>query len=288
MVALIYLIAFLIVVFVVYLLVEIVFGGVQKGVLAEAHTVAGGDRQSRLQQALNPLGVPVQRYAPPSFLRSASADLYWAQMGGKWVGWNAIQFVALRVVAALGGLIGGLLMTQEPVMAAILAYAGWSYPSMSANGTARKIRRTFVSQLPEFVQLVSAQMSAGVSMDEAISRVSKSPGMVSGWMREVIRQAQGRDLFEQIQREAQESLLPELIGMSIQLTFIRRGTAQKELMGQLAMSIAADYIGGAEQRAEKLGSEMIVPMVLFYFVPFLAVILTVLLYPVLVNLFGGL
>ena len=87
-------------------------------------------------------------------------------------------------------------------------------------------------------------------------------------------------------REAQESLLPELIGMSIQLAFIKRGTAQKELMGQLAMSIAADYIGGAERRAEKLGSEMIIPMILFYFVPFLVVLLTVLMYPVMTNIFG--
>ena len=66
-------------------------------------------------------------------------------------------------------------------------------------------------------------------------------------MRKVLQMAQGRDLIEQMQREAQESQLPELIGMAVQLEFIRRGTAQQELMGQLATSIAADYIGNAEQ-----------------------------------------
>lgn len=287
MLALIYLVGFLVTAFIIYTLIEIVLIGAPKGALAEAHTIAGGNRQTRLQRALSPLGVPVQKYAPPVFLRIATADLYWAQMSGKWLGWNAVQFVALRLVAGLGGLVLGLLATQELLAAAILAFAAWSYPAMSANGTARKTRRVFISQLPEFIQLVSAQMSAGVSMEEAISRVSKSPGMVAGWMREVIRQAQGRDLVEQLQREAQETLMPELIGMSIQLAFIKRGTAQQELMGQLAMSIAADYIGGAERRAEKLGSEMIVPMILFYFVPFLVMLLTVLLYPVLTNLFGA-
>jgi Flp pilus assembly protein TadB len=287
MFGLVYLVGFLVTAFIIYLLVEVVFTGAPKGALADAHTMAGGNRTSRLQQALSPLGVPVRKYAPTIFLRKSAADLYWAQMMDKWIGWNAVQFVALRLVAGLGGFVFGLFTTQELLVSAILAFAGWSYPSMSVNGVARKARRVFVSQLPEFIQLVSAQMAAGVSMEESISRVSKSPGMVAGWMREVIRQAQGRDLIEQIQREAQESLMPELIGMSIQLAFIKKGTAQQELMGQLAMSIAADYIGGAERRAEKLGSEMIVPMILFYFVPFLVMLLTVLLYPVITNLFGG-
>lgn len=287
MIGLIYLIGFLVIAFIVYLLVEVVFGGAPKGALAEAHTMAGGNRGSRLQQALNPLGVPVQKYMPPAFLRAMSADLYWAQMAKKWLDWNAIQLVALRLVAGVGGFVLGMFMTQEIIVSLVLAYGGWAYPSMSANSAARKMRRLFVSQLPEFIQLISAQMAAGISMEESISRVSKSPGIVAGCMREVMRQSQGRDLVEQIQREAQESLLPELIGMSIQLAFIKRGTAQKELMGQLAMSIAADYIGGAERRAEKLGSEMIIPMILFYFVPFLVVLLTVLMYPVMTNIFGA-
>jgi hypothetical protein len=107
-------------------------------------------------------------------------------------------------------------------------------------------------------------------------------------MRMVIQQSLGRDLIEQIQREAQEALMPELIGMGVQLSFIDRGTAQQELMGQLATSIAAEYIGQAEARAEKLGSELVIPMVLFYFVPFLITIIVVIGYPVMIGLFGGL
>jgi len=74
----------------------------------------------------------------------------------------------------------------------------------------------------------------------------------------------------------------------VQLSFIKRGTAQQELMGQLAISIASEYIGQAEQRAEKLGSELVVPMVVFYFIPFLATIMVVIGYPVVIGLFGGL
>jgi Flp pilus assembly protein TadB len=151
-------------------------------------------------------------------------------------------------------------------------------------GVARRYRRQFISQLPEFVQLVSAQMSANVSMEEALRRTSQAQSLVGKWMRWVLQMAQGRDLIEQMQREAQESHLPELIGMSVQLEFIRRGTAQQELMGQLATSIAADYIGSAEQRAEKVGSELVIPMVVFYFLPFLVTLLAVIGWPIVQNL----
>ncbi len=286
MTGLIYLIGILVVLFIVYLTVEFVWNRVPAGALADAHQ---RDERSgtRLQSALSPLGAPVKKYAPPPVLRKVKADLYWAQMDGKWQGWNDVQFVALQAAAAVGGFVVGMMLTSALPMALMAGYFGWAYPGMSAGSAARHTRRKFVSQLPEFIQLVSAQMSAGISMEEAFVRVSKTPGLVGEWMRLVIRQSQGRNLIEQMQHEAQESLLPELIGMSVQLSFIRNGSARQELMSQMAMSIAAGYIGAAEQRAEKLGSEMIVPMVLFYFVPFMVTILTIIGYPVITGLFGG-
>ncbi|NCP86789.1 MAG: hypothetical protein CO094_08935 [Anaerolineae bacterium CG_4_9_14_3_um_filter_57_17] len=286
MTGLIYLVGILTTLFIVYLTVEFIWNRVPSGALVDAHQAAP-QAGSRLQSALTPLGVPVQKYAPPPMIRKVEADLYWAQMAGKWVGWNAVQFIALQVAAAVGGIVGGMILTSALPMALMAGYFGWSYPGMSAGGVARRTRRKFVSQLPEFIQLVSAQMSAGISMEEAFTRTAKTPGLVGEWMRMVIRQSQGRNLIEQMQREAQASLLPELIGMSVQLSFIRNGSARQELMSQMAMGIAAGYIGAAEQRAEKLGSEMIVPMVLFYFVPFMVTILTIVGYPVVIGLFGG-
>jgi Flp pilus assembly protein TadB len=237
---------------------------------------------------MSPLYSPVEKYAPPSFLRGIHANLYWAQMSGKWLDWNPVQFAALQVTAATAAVVVGMGLYGDLGLTVIAALLAWNLPGILVGGAARRARRTFLSQLPEFIQLVAAQMAANVSMEQAIRRVSKAPGLVGKWMRGVIQQAQGRDLVEQIQREGQESLMPELIGMGVQLGFIRRGTAQQELMGQLATSIAAEYIGQAEQRAEKLGSELVIPMVLFYFIPFLITILVVIGYPVIVGLFGGL
>ena len=254
------------------------------GRLAETLTPADGVVLTGWRRSLSVLDKPVSKWSPAGFVRKARADLYWAQLAGKWADWNEVQLISLRVAAAIGGVIVGTVVFGEPVLVLVVALIGFQYPAMAMGGIARRTRRQFTAQLPEYVQLVSAQMSANVSMEEALRRTSQAQSLAGKWMRKVLQMAQGRDLVEQMQREAQESQLPELIGMAVQLEFIRRGTAQQELMGQLATSIAADYIGNAEQRAEKIGSELVIPMVIFYFLPFLATLLVVIGWPIVSGL----
>ena len=256
------------------------------GRLAETLTPADGVVLTGWRRSLSVLDEPVSKWSPAGFVRKARADLYWAQLAGKWADWNEVQFISLRVAAAIGGVIVGTVVFGEPVLVLVVALIGFQYPAMAMGGIARRTRRQFTAQLPEYVQLVSAQMSANVSMEEGLRRTSQAQSLAGKWMRKVLQMAQGRDLVEQMQREAQESQLPELIGMAVQLEFIRRGTAQQELMGQLATSIAADYIGNAEQRAEKIGSELVIPMVIFYFLPFMVTLLIVIGWPIVQNLGG--
>src|SRR4030042_1762976 len=103
-------------------------------------------------------------------------------------------------------------------------------------------------------------------------------------MRNVLQMSQGQVIFTQLQKEAQASCLPDLIGLAVQLEFVRLGTAQQELMAQMASRIAAEYAAGAEQRAERVGAELVVPMVLFYFLPFIIIILALIGWPVLATL----
>jgi len=285
MTALIPLIAIGVFALVIYLILELV-PSAPTGRLAETLTPADGVILTGWRKSLSVLDKPVSRWTPAGFIRKVRADLYWAQIGDKWLGWNDIQFTSLRVAAAIAGFVTGTVVFAEPVLAIAIALLGFQYPAMAMGGNARRTRRQFTAQLPEYVQLVSAQMSANVSMEEALRRTSQAQSLAGKWMRRVLQMSQGRDLVEQMQREAQESQLPELIGMAVQLEFIRRGTAQQELMGQLATSIAADYIGNAEQRAEKIGSELVIPMVIFYFLPFMVTLLIVIGWPIVQNLGG--
>ena len=233
---------------------------------------------------LSRLDRPTARWAPGQILNRARADLYFAQLNEKWQGWDAVQFTSLRVAASLGALILGLLVYDNLALSLFAALVGWQIPQTLLGSTARRVRRQFQAQLPEFIQLVSAQMAAGVSLEEALRRTSQTESLVSIWMRNVIQMAQGRVVFTQLLKEARDSGLPDLIGLSVQLDFVLGGTAQQELMGQMASRIAAEYAGAADQRAEKVGAELVVPMVLFYFLPFIAMILVLIGWPILNTL----
>lgn len=285
MTALIYLTGIAVFALIIYLTLELV-PAAPIGRLDEILTPAVGTSLTGWRKSLSPLDKPVSKWTPAGFLRKTRADLYWAHMGDSWNDWNEVQFTSLRVALAVAGFGAAMVITGQPVFALVGGLIGFQYPAISMGGVARRYRRQFIAQLPEYVQLVSAQMSANVSMEEALRRTSQAQSLVGKWIRGVLQMSQGRDLIDQLQREAQESHLPELIGMSVQLEFIRRGTAQQELMGQLATSIAADYIGTAEQRAEKVGSELVIPMVIFYFLPFMVTLLVVIGWPIVQNLGG--
>ena len=285
MTTLIYLIGIGVFALIVYLTLELA-PATPTGRLAETLTPADSVVLTGWRRSLSVLDKPVSKWTPAGFIRKVRADLYWAQVADKWADWNEVQFVSLRVASGLAGFVIGTVVFGEPILALVVGLIGFQYPAMAMGGIARRTRRQFTAQLPEYVQLVSAQMSANVSMEEALRRTSQAQSLAGKWMRRVLQMAQGRDLVEQMQREAQESQLPELIGMAVQLEFIRRGTAQQELMGQLATSIAADYIGNAEQRAEKIGSELVIPMVIFYFLPFMVTLLIVIGWPIMQNLGG--
>jgi Flp pilus assembly protein TadB len=253
--------------------------------LGDMHVANTEEALPGWRQVLSPLDTPVARRMPSRLLRKAQADLYWAQMDNKWQGWDTAQFTVLRLALTVGGVIVGLVVFGELLLALVVGFLGWQFPAMSAGGTARRMRRRFQAQLPEYIQLVAAQMAAGVSLDEALKRTSSAEGLVPQWVRQVIQMAQGRSVLPQMQAEAQRSLLPELISMAVQLEFIRRGAAQQELLGQLANRIAADYIASAEQRAEKIGAELVIPMVLFYFLPFTVAMLAIIGWPIVAGMF---
>jgi Flp pilus assembly protein TadB len=221
------------------------------------------------------------RWSPSGLLRKAKGDLYFAQLAGRMQGWDPVQVTSLRIAAAVGALTLGVFLYGSLLPSALAALLGWQAPAMLLGGVARRTRRRFQAQLPEFIQLVAAQMAAGVSLEEALRRTARAESLPGLWMRHVLQMSQGRVILYQLQREAQESCLPDLIGLAVQLDFVRQGTAQQALMDQMAARIADDYARGAEQRAERVGAELVIPMVLFYFLPFITVILVLIGWPIL-------
>src|SRR3990172_8346012 len=167
MTALIYLTGIAVFALVIYLTLELA-PAAPTGRLSEILTPADGVVLTGWRKSLSPLDKPVSKWTPVGFLRKTRADLYWAHIGERWNDWNEVQFTSLRVALAVAGF------------------------GLGMGGVARRYRRQFIAQLPEYVQLVSAQMSANVSMEEALRRTSQAQSLVGKWMRWVLQMGQGR------------------------------------------------------------------------------------------------
>ena len=161
MTTLIYLIGIGVFALIVYLTLELA-PATPTGRLAETLTPADSVVLTGWRRSLSVLDKPVSKWTPAGFIRKVRADLYWAQVADKWADWNEVQFVSLRVASGLAGFVIGTVVFGEPILALVVGLIGFQYPAMAMGGIARRTRRQFTAQLPEYVQLVSAQMSANV------------------------------------------------------------------------------------------------------------------------------
>ena len=226
------------------------------------------------------------RGSPQWLLARMHGDLYWAQMAGEWRSWTAAQLLTLRIMAGVVGGIAGLIVFQSFLLGAVAAFIAWEAPGMLVSRIARRQRRRFQAEFPEYVQLLAAQAAGGISLEESLLRTSTSGGIVAAWVGRVVRASQGRSLYRQLEREARQAQLPELLSFAMQLEYVSRGLSQQDLLGKLATSIANEYLSQAETRAERVGAELVIPMVLFYFLPFVVTVLAIVGWPILASMGG--
>jgi Flp pilus assembly protein TadB len=158
---------------------------------------------------------------------------------------------------------------------------------MLLHNPAEAMRKRVKSELPEFVQLIAATMAAGVSMDEALRRSTRVENITGRWMRRVVEKSSGRMLIEQLQKEAWESQMTELITFAVQMEFVRLGSNQQELMGTMAAQIAQDYIGQANERAAGVTTTLAIYVGVFFFIPFVLTVLVLVGGQALAGFLGG-
>ncbi len=240
---------------------------------------------------LLPVAGLVQRFAPAAWLLGAKADLYWAHLAGSWLGWESGDFWALRLVLCILGLAYGLFVMRQPYVGALVGAIGLLYPGMRLHGQAEKVRRRFLQELPDAAQNLAMLAAVGTSVGEALRRLAQGQGLVSQWMRQTLALAAGQQFFSASEREkgflrqrAEESRLPALINLAVQLDLVQRSGAEAgNLLGDLATNVAQAYEGEMSERAEKLGATLVFPTMIFYFIPYMITILA----PVAVSVMQG-
>ena len=222
----------------------------------------------------------------PAFasLKTLEGHLRWAQRGGEYEGRTVEQIIFMS--ALFGGL--GILF---PLF--IPAPVAWGVPLILAvlpfsrlRSAAKKMRVRAEQSVPEMAALMSAEVAAGVSPEEALMQASKMPGPLAGLVREASAQAAylGIPVFSHEKRKGslreafEGSGISALRAFGVQLDVAAsKGVDVAQRMSEISSSLAAEYRQRLMRKAEKLDTGMTIAVALFYFVPMMALILVPLL-----------
>lgn len=228
----------------------------------------------------------------PFSLDTWEEHLRWAQRGGYFKGWGIGRLVFTAMIYAG---IGALVLLVNPAPASLLVPLGAAaYPFISVRAKANTVRKRVVRGLPEVAALVAAEMSAGVSPDQAVQRASALPGPLTGLLSDVLTYSRsaGRPLFGRkpvrgalVEIFAQADL-PELMAFAAQLDLVaEKGVAGATLMNEVARTLGREYRSRLDSEVEKLNGKLMLATAVFFFIPFVLVILGSFMAPVM-AIFG--
>jgi len=232
---------------------------------------------------------PLARYTPRAQLEKVAQMLYWCQFEGSWMGWDAPSFCALQIAgAAIMGAFSAA--AGSPLMAVVAAFAGFFIPRMMISSRAARVKREFRRALPEKVQLLAQLASVGKPVRVGLRCLAEGKGPVARWLKAVLAGAHGRPLFSSpgsegvLLAEARRTGLEEVAMLATQLDLIHaRGAGARELLQDVARSISDGYTMELKEKAGRLGSELVLPELIFYFIPYLLAIMA----PIAAAFIGG-
>jgi Flp pilus assembly protein TadB len=258
-------------------------------------SLAGGDAQAlagflaaeRPPDPVERLGLwLLERLPALRTLLEARLNRRWLLLRGQAPSHAAVAGWALLL--GVGGLLPAL-VSGAPI-AALLGVAGAAWPFAQLRRDARKVRRAVQRSLPELSALMAAEMAAGNPPDKAFLRAAEWGGPLAALMGRVVDRARatGRPVFGRgdtpgvLGEVVAEYDLASLRAFASQIDLAaRKGAAGPELMQGLARTLIIEYKDHALRQAEALEHRLAVPSVLFFFLPFLFLVLAPLLLPLL-------
>ena len=144
------------------------------------------------------------------------------------------------------------------------------------------MRKRVIRSLPELATLVAAEMSAGVSPDQALQRAAILPGPASGLLSDVLAYSRnaGRPLFGHkpirgaLVEVISQAGLPELMSFATQLDLVaEKGVAGAALMNEVARTLGLEYRSRLDSQVERLNGRLMLSTAVFFFIPFVLIIL---------------
>ncbi|WP_322794698.1 type II secretion system F family protein [Thermoflexus sp.] len=216
---------------------------------------------------------PLARLLPAD--RSLADDLRLVQAFGKLTAWRVEDLAAARAGLLLLGLAFLALGPRAIFIALPLAAAGYLFPRNHVAGEAEKIRRQLFRETPDAAETLAFLVSLGLPVDEALRRMAEGSSAFARLLRAGIAACPpGIPLAAHLAGWVRFVRVPALAQMFFRLSEIaRKGVGDRTLMGDLAASAAAAYEAEILARAERLDATLTVPVGLFYFIPYLGLVL---------------
>jgi len=214
-------------------------------------------------------------------LKSWENTLFWAQTGGSYLNWTVGGIFARGLMLASGVVIA-IFLFKLPIFAWLLALIMFFLPSLQIRATADLIRKQVRRLLPETATVIAAEMDAGSTAGQAIERAAELPGPLGKILSDAVSQARqsNRGMFSRGQstgilvEKLEEHRLNELNRFAMQLDRVAaKGVDAPRIMVEIARGLAREYRSHVQQTAANMDTELLMPMTLFFFLPFMIVVL---------------
>lgn len=218
---------------------------------------------------------------------SWKATLAWAQVNDNFTTWTPGGIILRGLV--IGAAIGlAIMILKLPVFAWLLVPMALFMPYMMVNAKAEEARKLVKRLLPETATVIAAEMDAGGTAAQALGRAGELPGPLGRIIKSAVSQARQSDraMFSRgankgiLMEELGKMQLPELSRFAMQLDRVAaKGVDAPRIMVEIARGLAREYKSQVTQTANNMDTELLIPMTLFFFLPFIVSILL----PVLVS-----
>lgn len=208
-------------------------------------------------------------------------NLRWAQLAGEYLGASTASVLGLSVLYGGGAGLLAFVLLKNP-LALLVGAAAFFYPSMQLNGAAEKARTEARRGLPEAAAFIAGEMAAGVSVEEALGRASRLPGVIGSIIGEakvvadtshqlLLAHAGSSGTF----RAFCDALgVPQLSAFAAQIDMVAlRGAEGPRQMSSVAKGLARDYRSEVTRNASNLDNQLLFPTTIYFFVPMLATLL---------------
>ncbi len=208
-------------------------------------------------------------------------ELMWAQLGRFYEGKTVGSVLGRSLFFAALGLGFLVIMNQfNPIYLIGVALAAY-YPYLQLHNHANDVRETIKRSLPEAAALIAAEMSAGSSVETAITRAASLPGPLGNLIRQVVQGTQqaGRLIFSRgevdgaLVQEFARYRSSQLEAFARQIDLVAsKGAEGPRQMGEVARGLAREYRSDVAKSAETLENKLLMPISLFIFMPFMLAI----------------